>query len=120
VLLNTTVRECRVAYDEILAARVRDALGPDPVLDERKMFGGLSFTLHGNTVCGIVRDTFMLRLGEQLADQALRRPHVRPMDFTGRPMKSMVYVDSAGLNGRALRSWVEKATAHVRALPPKT
>lgn len=84
------------------------------------MFGGLCFTLHGNMVCGIVGDTLMLRLNEELADQALERPHVRPMDFTGRPMRSMVYVDPAGLRSRALRGWVEKAAAYTRTLPPKT
>ena len=108
-----------MAYDETLAARVRDVLGPDPGLRERTMFGGLCFTLHGNMVCGIVGDTLMLRLTEPLADAALRRPHVRPMDFTGRPMRSMVYVDPPGLRGRALRAWVEKAAAHARTLPPK-
>ncbi len=109
----------RVAYDETLAARVRDVLAPDPALTERNMFGGVCFMLHGNMVCGIVGDELMLRLDERLADEALRRPHVRPMDFTGRPMKTMVYVAPDGLRGRGLRSWVEKAAAHARSLPPK-
>ena len=45
---------------------------------------------------------------------------MRPMDFTGRPIKNMVYVDPPGLQGRALRSWVDKAVAHANTLPPKT
>ena len=108
-----------MAFDERLAGRVRDILAPQPGLGERKMFGGLCFTLNGNMVCGIVGDTLMLRLNENLADEALRKPHVRPMDFTGRPMRNMVYVDTPGLRGRALRTWVEKAADHVRTLPPK-
>ncbi len=108
-----------MAYDETLADRVRDILRPDPAYSERKMFGGLCFMLNGNMVCGIVRDELMLRLTAELADAALRRPHVRPMDFTGRPMPSMVYVTADGLKGRALRTWVEKAAAHARTLPPK-
>ncbi len=108
-----------MAYDETLADRIRDILMPDPALSERKMFGGLCFMLHGNMVCGIVGSDLMLRLDEQLADEALRKPHVRPMDFTGRPMRTMVYVAPEGLRGRALRTWVEKATAHARSLPPK-
>ncbi len=103
----------------MLAARVRDILAFDPAFAERKMFGGLCFTLHGNMVCGIVGDALMLRLNEELADQALRKPYVRPMDFTGRPMSGMVYVDPPGARGRALRSWVEKAAAHVQSLPAK-
>jgi TfoX/Sxy family transcriptional regulator of competence genes len=108
-----------MAYDENLADRVRTILVPEPGYSERKMFGGLCFMLDGNMVCGIVRDDLMLRLSHELADDALRRPHVRPMDFTGRPMPSMVYVAPEGLRGRALRRWVEQAAAHARTLPPK-
>ena len=61
----------------------------------------------------------MLRLGNDAAAAALREPNVRPMDFTGRPMRGMVYVAPEGLRGRALRSWVEKAAAHARSLPER-
>ena len=108
-----------MAFDETLAGRVRDILVSDSGLGERKMFGGLCFTLHGNMICGIVGNTLMLRLNETLAVEALRKPHVRPMDFTGRPMRTMVYVDPGGLRGRALRTWVETAANHGRTLPPK-
>ena len=50
---------------------------------------------------------------------ALERPHVHPMDFTGRPMTGMVYVTPDGVRGRALRTWVEKAAAFAKTLPPK-
>ena len=70
--------------------------------------------------CGIVGDRLMLRLGADLGEQALRRPHVQPMDFTGRPMTGMVYVAPEGLRGKALRPWVEQAAGFARTLPPKT
>jgi TfoX/Sxy family transcriptional regulator of competence genes len=108
-----------VAYDEQLAGRVRDVLSPDPDLGERKMFGGLAFMLRGHMCCGIVGDELMLRLGPDAAERALRKPHVRPMDFTGRPMRGMIYVAQAGLRGRALRTWLEKAQEHARSQPPK-
>ncbi len=108
-----------MAYDERLAERVRDILGPDPALSERKMFGGLAFMLDGNMCCGIVADRLMLRLGADLAESALERPHVEPMDFTGRPMTGMVYVVPEGLRGKALRPWVELAAGFTRTLPPK-
>lgn len=108
-----------MAYDENLADRVRDLLAPDPGYSERKMFGGLCFMLNGHMCCGIVGDELMLRLGNEGAAAALSRPHVRPMDFTGKPMASMVYVSVAGLKGRGLRSWVELAAAHARSLPAK-
>lgn len=74
-----------MAYDEDLARRVRDALPDDAPIRERKMFGGLSFLFNGHMACGIVGDALMLRLGPDGAQQALNEPHVRPMDFTGRP-----------------------------------
>jgi TfoX/Sxy family transcriptional regulator of competence genes len=85
-----------VAYDEKLADRVRDIFAGDPALSERKMFGGLAFMLDGNMCCGIVDDRLMLRLGADLAEQALERTHVHRMDFTGRPMTGMVYVAPEG------------------------
>ena len=108
-----------MAYDETLADRVRAVLAEEDGLSERKMFGGLAFMLHGNMACGIVKDELMLRLGPEGADSALDRPHVRQMDFTGRPMTGMVFVAPAGLEGDALGDWVTRAVGYARALPPK-
>jgi len=45
--------------------------------------------------------------------------NVRAMDFTGSPMKGMVFVDPAGLHGDGLRQWVDAAAGHARGLPPQ-
>ena len=111
--------EDRVAYDEDLASRVRAVLPPAEAVTERQMFGGLAFMLGGHMFCGVVQDTLMIRLGPDGADRALKRPHVRPMDFTGRPMKGMVFVEPGGLHGAGLREWVDAAAAFARELPPK-
>jgi len=37
-----------MAYDEVLAGRIRDLIGPDPELTEKKMFGGLAFLIRGH------------------------------------------------------------------------
>ena len=108
-----------MAYDQALADRVRAVLAEEDGLTERKMFGGLAFMLHGNMACGIVKDELMLRLGPEGADSALDRPHVRQMDFTGRPMTGMVFVAPAGLEGDALGDSVARAVGYARALPPK-
>ena len=109
-----------MAYDETLAGRVREILaGIDGEVTERKMFGGLAFMLNGHMFTGIVGEELMLRLGEAGAEAALRREHVREMDFTGRPMKAMVFVGPAGLEGRALAEWVTSAAAFAATLPPK-
>jgi TfoX/Sxy family transcriptional regulator of competence genes len=108
-----------VAYDEELADRVRAELAGEDGLTERKMFGGLAFMIQGNMACGIVKDELMLRLGPEAADRALDEPHVRPMDFTGRPLTGMVFAAPPALDEAGLRRWVGEATAYVRALPPK-
>ena len=107
-----------MAYDERLAERVRGIVAGEEALTERTMFGGLAFMLGGHMFCGIVGDELMLRLGPEGADTALTRAHVRPMDFTGRPMTGMVFVAPEGLRGAALRQWVREAAAFARTLPP--
>ena len=108
-----------MAYDEQLAARVRDLFAGDLGLSEQKMFGGLAFMLDGHMCCGIVGDRLMLRLGAERADEALKLPHVEPMDFTGRPMSTMVYVLPEGLRGVALRRWIEQAATVARIAPAR-
>ena len=84
------------------------------------MFGGLAFLVNGHMACGVQGPALVLRVGPEGAAAALRRPHVRPMDFTGRTLASMVYVESAGCRRDAdLRAWVEKALRFVADLPPK-
>ena len=78
-----------MAYDETLADRIRAAVTTvDGNVTERKMFGGLAFMFNGHMFAGVVGQDLMLRLGEPAASHALNRPHVREMDFTGRPMKA--------------------------------
>ena len=108
-----------MTYDEHLADRVRTALPRGGEVTERKMFGGLAFLLGGHMFVGVVGNELMVRLGYQAAQQALERDHVREMDFTGRPMKNMIFVQPPGLRGPALRNWVTAAAGHARSLPPK-
>ena len=110
-----------MAYDERLADRIRDLLKSQSGISERKMFGGLAFMHRGHMICGIVKDELMVRVGADQYEDALARPHARPMDFTGQPMRGMVFVAPGGHSqGDALRSWVEQSLAFARTLPPKT
>ncbi len=110
-----------MSYDATLARRIRDALPPTAEIEERKMFGGLCFLWRGHMICGIVGDSLMARVGAEAHDAALGEPHVRPMDFTGRPMRGMVYVDPPGIaDDAALGRWVLLGIEHARSLPPKT
>lgn len=109
-----------MAYDEDLADRIRALLPSAGQVSERKMFGGLAFMLDGHMFCGIVKNDLMVKLGPDGSDRALDEPHVRPMDFTGRPSKGMVFIEPAGLEGPALKRWVDAAADYARGLPPKS
>lgn len=108
-----------MAYDLDLAERIRWVLVDDGVT-ERVMFGGIAFMLRGNMVCGVIRETLMLRLGPELSAAAVQEPYARPMDFTGKPMRSMVLIDPLGVEtDDQLAAWIERARAFVGTLPPK-
>lgn len=99
---------------------MRDQLVLEPDVVERKMFGGLAFMVRGNMCCGVVGGELMVRVGADAHGQLAAEPHARPMDFTGRPMKGMLYVGAPGTDADAdLRRWVERVVAHARSLPPK-
>lgn len=102
-------RHCRLmAYDEQLANRIRRAFGDDDVT-ERKTFGGLAFLSCGRMSCGIIGGGLMVRVPLDDFDARLRRPHVRPMDFTGRPLKGFVYVSPPGFRTATARgAWVSR------------
>ncbi len=109
-----------MAYDEGLADRVRALLGDDPRLSERKMFGGLCVMLSGHMCVGIVGDELMVRVGADGYAQALAHPDTREMDFTGRPMKTMVFVCATGIATKAqLEHWVDRGLEFAGSLPPK-
>ena len=110
----------RSTYDEALAERVRVAIGPRPDVVERKMFGGLAFMIGGHMACGVAKNDLMLRVGPDAWKDALDEPHARPMDFTGRPLKGMVYVAQEGIDtDRKLKSWIARATGFAASLPAR-
>jgi TfoX/Sxy family transcriptional regulator of competence genes len=109
-----------MAFDESLAARIRAHLGKRNGVAERKMFGGITFLLQGNMCCGVHRDALIVRLGPEEAARALREPHTRVFDLTGRPMKAWVLVEPKGLATIAqLENWVDRAAKYAGSLPPK-
>ena len=110
-----------MAFDETLADRIRDILASRPELSERKMFGGIAFMLGGHMVVGVIGEDLMVRLDPADAEKALGEPHTRPMDFTGKPAKNMVYVDGEGTASDAdLAAWVEAGADYASSLPSKT
>lgn len=107
-------------FDEKVAGRLRKAFGERSDLTEKKMFGGIAFLLRGNMVAGVLADRIMLRLGNEGAEEALKVPGIVAMDFTGRPMKSMVFVlPEAYAKPATLKKWLAKALQLAESLPAK-
>lgn len=106
-----------MAYDETLANRIRRVVRLRANVTEKKMFGGLAFRLDGRMFCGIVKNDLMVRVGPERYPAALAEAHVRPMDFTGRPMNGYVFVGPGGSQTeKAVKQWVDQGAAFVATL----
>ena len=102
-----------MTVDLELATRIRAVLSGHPDIREQSMMGGLTFMSGGKMACGVIGDQLMVRVGPEAHAEALSRPHVRPMDFTGRPLSGFVYVAPAGIKTRAaLTEWLERGLAY--------
>lgn len=109
-----------MAFDESLATRVRHALARRKNIGEKKMFGCVCFFLHGNALAGVWKDRLIVRVGPDERDAALREPHVRAFDITGRPMRKWVAVWPEGVeDDDQLKAWIGRATKFVRTLQRK-
>jgi hypothetical protein len=98
-----------MAYDEQLADRIRKVLRTRSDITERKMFGGLAFLCLGRMCCGINGCDLMVRIPDDEFDVVLRNRYVRPMDFTGKPLRGFVYVSPPGFRTlAALRGWLSR------------
>jgi TfoX/Sxy family transcriptional regulator of competence genes len=109
-----------MAYDEGLATRIRDLLGGEAGLAEKKMFGGLAMLLHGNMAVGVRNDGMIVRVHPDEHERLLTEPGARQFDLTGRPMKGWIVVDAPGCaEDEDLRRWVGRGVTYARSLPPK-
>ncbi len=109
-----------MAYNLLLAQRIRTVLEGVPGVAEKKMFGGTGFILRGNMACGVNGDDLIVRVGPEQDAQALAMPHVRRFDMPGRPMAGWIMVGPSGYQTDAdLRRWVEQGVTYASSLPPK-
>jgi TfoX/Sxy family transcriptional regulator of competence genes len=110
-----------VAYDEVLADRIRDLLAADADVTERKMFGGLAFLVGGHLAVAASREGGLLvRVDPAQADRLLEAAEVSPMEMRGREMHGWLRVGAGGVRTkRQLDRWVGRAVTFARALPPR-
>lgn len=109
-----------MAYDESLAERVRSIIGTRSAVTERKMFGGITWMLHGNMACGVLGEDIAVRLSHEDAARALTEPEVRPFEMTGRPARGFVIVAGPAVaEDGELARWIDAGADHAASLPPK-
>src|SRR5947208_7974976 len=113
-------RRVPMAFNEALAERIRQRLARRKNVEEKKMFGGVGFLLNGNLLVGVWKDSLIVRLGPDEGYEALREPHVKEFDITGRPMKGWVLVEPEGVEGDdQFSAWIQRSVKFVGTLPAK-
>jgi len=110
-----------VAYDEELGDRIRELLGSESDLTEKKMFGGLAFLIGDNmAVAASGQGGVLVRVDPARSDMLVTTTNARLMEMRGRQMRGWLRVDPADVRTkRQLAKWVDLGTAYARSLPPK-
>jgi TfoX/Sxy family transcriptional regulator of competence genes len=99
-----------MAYDENLANRIREQFADLPNVTKKEMMGGLTFMYNNKMCVGIIKDELMCRLDPAIYESVLEKRGCRTMDFTGRPMKGYVMIDSIALtNKKDFDYWISLA-----------
>ena len=110
-----------MAYDEALAARIRELLADEPALAEQRMFGGLAFLIGGNmAVAASGQGGILVRADPEQSERLLSTGKARPMEMRGREMRGWLRVDAEDVRTkRELARWVKLGGDYARSLPPK-
>ncbi|MEV2224158.1 TfoX/Sxy family protein [Nocardia vinacea] len=110
-----------MAYDKVLADRIRELIDPTPDVSEKKMFGGLAFLINGNMAVAASRTGGLLvRVDPEESTTLLAREYVGAMVMGGREMNNWLRVDGAAVaDDEALDEWIDRGISYARSLPPK-
>lgn len=105
-----------MAFDKVLAARVREVLRDQDGVSEKTMFGGPAFLVNGHMVGGVHGDDLLVRIDPDDDAAAHNRAGARPFDITGRPMRGWVLVAGEHLDDDQLAQWLTGAVAFAGSL----
>jgi len=110
-----------VAYDESLADRIRERVGGEAGLTEKRMFGGLAFLINGNmAVSASSKGGLLLRVDPERTEELVQAPHTGRFVMRGREMDGWLRVDPAAVaTDPDLAHWVDLGVSYARTLPPK-
>jgi TfoX/Sxy family transcriptional regulator of competence genes len=110
-----------VAYDEGLAARIRELVAGQPGVTEQKMFGGLAFLIGGNmAIAASGQGGILVRVDPDDSDALVAANAARPLEMRGREMRGWLRVGAARVATKSeLARWVELGTSYAGSLPAK-
>ena len=110
-----------MAYDEDLANRIRELVGLEQGLTEKKMFGGLAFLVGGNmAIAASGQGGILVRADPAQSDKLVASTTAEPAIMQGREMAGWLRVADDDLKTkRQLEKWVKVGVGFARSLPPK-
>jgi TfoX/Sxy family transcriptional regulator of competence genes len=110
-----------MAYDEKLAARIRELVAGERSVAEKKMFGGLAFLVGGHmAIAASGQGGILVRVDPDESDALVTKTAARVMEMRGREMPGWLRVDTADVKTkRQLEVWVARGVGYARSLPPK-
>ena len=110
-----------MAYDEVLAERIRTLVDRETTLTEKKMFGGLAFLVGGNmAIAASGQGGLLVRVDPEESDALTLSTPAHVAVMRGRPMTGWLRVDAKDVaTDDALASWVARGVSFARSLPPK-
>jgi TfoX/Sxy family transcriptional regulator of competence genes len=111
-----------MAYDEDLADRIRELVGREKGLTEKKMFGGLAFLIGGNmAVAASGQGGILVRVDPVATEKLVSTTKAHPMVMRGKAMDGWLRVDAEHVRDRRqLSTWVKRGVTYARSLPAKT
>ena len=110
-----------MGYDEGLASRIRDLIGPDPELTEKKMFGGLAFLIREHmAISASGQGGVLVHVQPERCDDLVASTAATLAVMRGREMPGWLRVAAEHLGADDdLAPWVEIGLGYARSLPPK-
>jgi TfoX/Sxy family transcriptional regulator of competence genes len=106
-----------MAYDEALAARIRDRVGGAEGVTEQRMFGGLAFLVNGNmAVAASGQGGILVRVDPSESAELVEATEAEEMVMRGRAMAGWLRLDPPE---DELAEWVDRGVSYARSLPPK-
>ena len=110
-----------MAFDDELAGRVRAVIADQSGVTEKRMFGGLTWLVHGHmAVVALNGGGLMVRVDRADHEAMLAEPGTATMMMRGRPLRGWITVAEHACATRSdLATWVRRGLAYALTLPDR-